>query len=53
MTLSRKVVEEFKSICLDEFHIDLSDTDAELRALEVLDFFWWLANSEPPGERGD
>ncbi len=47
MSLSRKTVDEFKSICKDEFGVELSDTEAELRALEVLDFFWFLATDEP------
>ena len=43
MGLSRKAIDEFKEICRDEFGADLSDTEAEQRALEVLDFFWQLS----------
>jgi len=43
MGLSRKGIDEFKEICRDEFDVDLSDTEAEQRALEVLDFFWLLS----------
>jgi len=43
MGLSRKAIDEFKEICRDEFGADLSDTAAEQRALEVLEFFWLLS----------
>ncbi len=43
MGLSRKAIDEFKKICRDEFGADLSDTEAEQRALEVLEFFWLLS----------
>ena len=43
MGLSRKAIDEFKEICRDEFGADLSDTEAEQRALEVLEFFWLLS----------
>lgn len=46
MGLSRKSIDEFKAICQDEFGTELSDTEAEQRALEVLDFFWLLSNGE-------
>jgi hypothetical protein len=52
MSLSRKAIEEFKQICRDEFGVELSDTDAEQRAREVLDFFWLLSTSER-AEEGD
>jgi hypothetical protein len=43
MRLSDQAVHEFKEICRDEFGVVLSDSDAEQRAWEVLDFFWILA----------
>ncbi len=43
MALSREAINEFKEICRDEFGTEFSDTDAEQRALEVLDFFWLLS----------
>ncbi len=46
MRLSHEAVQEFKAICLDEFGIALSDADAEQRAVEVLEFFWFLYDDE-------
>jgi hypothetical protein len=46
MGLSRKAIDEFKEIYLDEFGADLSDTEAEQRALEVLDFFCLLSEDD-------
>jgi len=49
MGLSRKAIDEFTAICRDEFGVELSDCDAEQRAIEVLEFFWLLST----GERAD
>lgn len=43
MRLSERAVREFKEICRDEFGVEFSDSDAEQRAWEVLDFFWILS----------
>jgi hypothetical protein len=43
MGLSRKAIDEFKEICRDEFGANLSDTEAEQRALEVLEVLWLLS----------
>jgi hypothetical protein len=53
MALSRLAVDEFKSICRDEFGIELSDVDAEQRALELLDFFWLFVACESHEEDRD
>lgn len=53
MALSREAIKEFKEICCDEFGVDLSDTDAEQRALEVLDFFWLLSTETGPEKGSD
>lgn len=52
MRLSAEAVQEFKAICLDEFGVRLSDAEAEQRAVEVLEFFWFLFDEEEgsPGE---
>lgn len=43
MRLSDEAIREFKEICREEFGVELSDSDAEQRAWEVLDFFWILS----------
>jgi hypothetical protein len=53
MALSREAIDEFKAICRDEFGIELSDTDAEQRALEVLHFFWLLSTGKSPDSLSD
>jgi hypothetical protein len=52
MALSKEAVREFKEICRGEFKVELSDTEAEQRALEVLEFFWLLSSSQR-AEAGD
>ncbi len=40
MQLSPKAIQEFKDICRHEFGVELSDAEAEARALAVLDLYW-------------
>ena len=42
MRLSPEAIREFQAICRDEFGQELSEAEAERRAFEVLDFFWFL-----------
>lgn len=39
MWLRKETLEEFKSICRDEFGVELSDVEAHERAVAVLDLF--------------
>jgi hypothetical protein len=40
MRLSAKAIQEFREICRDEFGVDLTEAEAEERALAVLDLYW-------------
>lgn len=49
MRLSAKTLQEFKDICRDEFGLELSDAEAEVHALRVLELFWLVyIESGPP-----
>lgn len=47
MWLRKETLEEFKSICRDEFGVELSDVEAHQRAVEVLDLFSLLFIERP------
>lgn len=49
MRLSTKAIQEFKEICRDEFGVELSEAEAEERALAVLDLYW-LVFVEPASD---
>lgn len=46
MWLRKETLEKFKSICRDEFGVEMSDVDDHARAVEVLELFW-LVLCEP------
>jgi len=50
MWLRKDTLEEFKSICRDEFGVELSDVEAHERAVAVLDLFSLLYLEKPSEE---
>jgi len=53
MWLRKETLEEFKSICRDEFGVELSDVDAHERAVAVLDLFSLLYLEARPEDELD
>jgi hypothetical protein len=47
MKLSNQAITEFKSIYQSKFGIDLTDDEANLKGLEVLDFFRYIYRRVP------